>query len=337
MFEELRGLVITHASRLRETADLLAELDVLAALAEVAVRYDYVRPELLDEDRIEITAGRHPVIERTLKDEMFVANDLVLDNESEQILIITGPNMAGKSTILRQTALIVLLAQMGSFVPAEKLRTGLVDRIFTRVGASDDLTRGRSTFMVEMNEAARILNQATPRSLIILDEIGRGTSTFDGMSIAWAMAEYLHDLGGVGARTLFATHYHELIRLAQTKARVRNYNVAVKEWQSRVIFLRKLVSGGTSRSYGLAVARLAGLPDAVLDRAAEILDDLESGGHESPAATRPGAGRHPAPAQLSLFHGEDNGLAEQLRQIDLDELTPLAALNKLAELKRLVE
>lgn len=339
LFDELRQKVAAFAPRLRETADFLAEADALAALAEVAVKHDYVRPQLLSEDRIEIEGGRHPVIERSLGRETFVPNDVVLDNESEQILIITGPNMSGKSTILRQTALIVLLCQMGSFVPAEKARLGLVDRIFTRVGASDDLTRGRSTFMVEMNETAQILNLATPRSLVILDEIGRGTSTFDGLSIAWAVAEYLHDLQGQGVRTLFATHYHELIELTRTKARVRNYNVSVKEWNETIIFLRKLVPGGTSRSYGLAVAKLAGLPSAVLERAAEVLENLESGGLHvsglpSPAPAKASAGR--VSGQLSLFDHAPNGLAQELRRTDVDKMTPLEALNKLAELKRLV-
>ncbi len=339
LFDELRREITGHSSRLRRTADLLAELDVLAALAEAAVKFDYVRPELLDGDRLEIEGGRHPVIERSLRGETFVPNDVILDNDSEQILIITGPNMAGKSTILRQTALIVLMCQIGSFVPAEKARLGLVDRIFTRVGASDDLTRGRSTFMVEMNETAQILNQATPRSLVILDEIGRGTSTFDGLSIAWAVAEYLHDLQGVGVRTMFATHYHELVDLARTHVRVRNYNVAVKEWQGSVIFLRKLVPGGVSRSYGIAVARLAGLPGRVLARATEILENLEDGGTASnglPKPHRPRSKSGKSTVQLSLFGPADNGLADELRRLDVDALTPLEALNELAKLKRMV-
>ena len=338
LFEELRREVAGRAGRLRETADLLAQADVLAALAEAAVKYDYTRPELLDEDRIEIIGGRHPVIERSLKGETFVANDVVVDNQAEQVWIITGPNMAGKSTILRQTALIVLMAQMGGFVPAEKVRMGLVNRIFTRVGASDDLTRGRSTFMVEMNETAQILNQATSKSLVILDEIGRGTSTFDGLSIAWAVAEYLHDLHGTGVRTLFATHYHELVQLAQSKPRVRNYNVAIKEWEGRVIFLRKLLPGGTSRSYGLAVARLAGLPAQVLARAGEILENLEAGGLDVSGLPRPVRGRavHNA-RQLDLFSPNDDGLRQELQALELDAMSPLAALNKLAELKEMAK
>ena len=340
LFESLRTAIADHASRLRDSADCLAEVDVLAGLAEAAVKYDYVRPELLDEDIIDIVGGRHPVIERTLKNEPFVANDVYLDNESNQVLIITGPNMAGKSTILRQTALIVLMSQMGGFVPAEKARLGLVHRIFTRVGASDDLSRGRSTFMVEMNETAQILNQATPKSLVILDEIGRGTSTFDGLSIAWAVAEFLHDLDKIGVRTLFATHYHELVQLAQTKPRVKNFNVAVKEWGGKVIFLRKLSPGGTSRSYGLAVARLAGLPAVVLERASEVLENLEYGGPDRtglPRLERAKRKTKKTDSQMDLFRPSDNGLAEKVAGIDLNETTPLDALNKLAELKRLLE
>jgi DNA mismatch repair protein MutS len=336
LFEELRRKITAEAPRLRASADILAQADVLAGLAEAAVRFDYIRPELLDDDRIEIEGGRHPVIERSLKGEPFVANDVSLDNQADQVLIITGPNMAGKSTILRQTALIVLMNQMGSFVPAEKARLGLVDRIFTRVGASDDLSRGRSTFMVEMNETAQILNQATPKSLVILDEIGRGTSTFDGMSIAWAVAEYLHDLGGVGVRTLFATHYHELTQLAQEKPRVRNYNVAVKQWERNIIFLRKLVPGGTSRSYGLAVARLAGLPSEVLERAEEILESLENGGSSKPDVVRPQAskGNHGGAGQMELFVSAPDPVSMELKNLDVDAMTPLEALNKLAELKQ---
>ncbi|MEW6266387.1 MAG: DNA mismatch repair protein MutS [Thermodesulfobacteriota bacterium] len=339
LFELLRQAVAAQAGRLRETADLLAEIDSLAALAEAAVRYDYVRPQLTNEDVIEIEGGRHPVIERTLKGEAFVPNDVRLDNETDQVLIITGPNMAGKSTILRQTALIALMSQMGGFVPAERARLGLISRVFTRVGASDDLTRGRSTFMVEMNETAQILNQADSKSLVILDEIGRGTSTFDGLSIAWAVAEYLHDLHGQGVRTLFATHYHELVTLARTKSRVKNYNVAVKEWEGRIIFLRKLAPGGASRSYGLAVARLAGLPPEVLTRASEVLAGLESGSLDTPSPASPNRRRPPKPdrPQLNLFDESDHELVRELRRVDVDLLTPLEALNKLALLKRMAQ
>jgi DNA mismatch repair protein MutS len=341
LFEDLRVRVAGFGPRLRRSADLVAEADALAALAEAGVRGNWVRPELLDEDIIDIEGGRHPVVERNLGSEPFVANDVLLDNESQQVLIITGPNMAGKSTILRQTALIVILAQMGSFVPAQRCRLGLVSRVFTRVGASDDLARGRSTFMVEMNETAQILNQADSRSLVILDEIGRGTSTFDGLSIAWAVAEYLHDLDGVGVRTLFATHYHELVGLAQNKPRVRNFNVAVREWQDTVIFLRKLVPGGTSRSYGIAVARLAGLPRDVLERAREVLEGLENGGPPVAAPVRPTRSRAarsaPSP-QLSLFGSipeppAPSPVLDRLKEINVDAMTPLSALVALAELK----
>ena len=337
LFEDLRSNITIYAARVRAAADLLAEADVLAGLAEAAVRFDYVRPELLDEDVIDIQGGRHPVIERAIKGEPFVPNDVRLDNESQQVLIITGPNMAGKSTILRQVALIVLMSQIGGFVPAEKARLGLVNRIFTRVGASDDLTRGRSTFMVEMNETAQILNQATPQSLIILDEIGRGTSTFDGLSIAWAVAEYLHDLEDAGVRTLFATHYHELVQLAETKHRIKNYNVAVKQWDRSIIFLRKLVPGGTSRSYGLAVARLAGLPAQVINRAEEVLDNLENDGLDVsglPRLARTQKKSTAAETQLHLFAPPDSGLADEIRDLDLNAITPLQAMNMLADLKK---
>ncbi len=277
LYREVIETLKPMAARIRKTADLLARLDVLISLARTAAEYDYSRPEMNEEDSILIEGGRHPVVEASMDTGEFVSNDLSLDSSQEAIIILTGPNMAGKSTYLRQNALIVFLAQIGSFVPASRARIGLVDRIFTRVGAWDDLSRGQSTFMVEMNETANILNNATPRSLVILDEIGRGTSTFDGLSIAWAVVEYLHDHFASPPRTLFATHYHELTDLSLTKERVKNYNMAVKEWQGRVIFLRKVVAGQSSSSYGIHVARLAGLPEEVLDRAREILRNLEGG------------------------------------------------------------
>jgi DNA mismatch repair protein MutS len=246
---------------------------VLAGFAELARHQNYCRPTVNDADLIEIVDGRHPVLEQTLIEERFVPNDTLLDNTEQQILIITGPNMAGKSTYIRQVALLVLMAQVGSFIPAGRAAIGLVDRIFTRVGANDDLARGQSTFMVEMNETANILNNATPKSLVVLDEIGRGTSTFDGLSIAWAVAEHLHN--AAGAKTLFATHYHELTELAATLPRVKNYNVAVREWHDQVIFLHKILPGGTDKSYGIQVARLAGLPKEVIARAKEVLANLE--------------------------------------------------------------
>ncbi|MFQ5457461.1 MAG: DNA mismatch repair protein MutS, partial [Myxococcota bacterium] len=275
IYGETQARVRDEAARIQATAAALSRLDALAALAEVAHSHRYVRPAVDATSTITIVEGRHPVIERASLGERFVPNDLHLDDEAHQILVLTGPNMAGKSTVLRQAALIVLLAQMGSFVPAKSARVGIVDRIFTRVGASDALSRGQSTFMVEMIEAANILHHATARSLVILDEIGRGTSTFDGISIAWAIAEFLHDT--LGARTLFATHYHELTDLARTKPRVRNFHIAVKEWNGRVIFLRRLLEGSTSHSYGIEVARLAGLPGGVVARAKEVLGNLEGG------------------------------------------------------------
>ena len=273
LFLALRERVLDDLLPLQQTAAAIAALDALASLAETARLFGYCRPVLNDGLRLSIADGRHPVLDQSLVEEKFVPNDVELDGEAHRLHIITGPNMAGKSTYIRQVALIVLMAQIGSFVPATQAEIGLVDRIFTRVGANDDLSRGQSTFMVEMNETANILNNATERSLVILDEIGRGTSTFDGLSIAWSVAEYLHD--AVGARTLFATHYHELTDLEVTRPGVKNYNVAVREWNDQIIFLRKIVRGGADKSYGIQVARLAGLPAAVLERAKEILGNLE--------------------------------------------------------------
>jgi DNA mismatch repair protein MutS len=273
IFQQIRAAAVEKSAPIQESASAIAALDALGGLAELARHQNYCRPAVDDGDRIEIVDGRHPVLEQTLIEERFVPNDTMLDNREQQILIITGPNMAGKSTYIRQVALLVLMAQVGSFIPATRATIGLVDRIFTRVGATDDLARGQSTFLVEMNETANILNNATPKSLIVLDEIGRGTSTFDGLSIAWAVAEHLH--GAVGAKTLFATHYHELTELAATLPRVKNYNVAVREWHDQVIFLHKILPGGTDKSYGIQVARLAGLPKEVIARAKEVLNNLE--------------------------------------------------------------
>ena len=273
IFQQIRAAAVEKSAAIQESAAAIAALDVLAGLAELARHQNYCRPVIDDGDRLEIVDGRHPVLEQTLVEERFVPNDTLLDNCEQQILIITGPNMAGKSTYIRQVALLVLMAQVGSFIPAARATVGLVDRIFTRVGANDDLARGQSTFMVEMNETANILNNATSKSLIVLDEIGRGTSTFDGLSIAWAVAEHLHSV--VVAKTLFATHYHELTELAATLPRVKNYNVAVREWHDQVIFLHKILPGGTDKSYGIQVARLAGLPKEVIARAKEVLNNLE--------------------------------------------------------------
>ncbi len=273
LFQQLRVKVEEQSLAIQQTAVALAQLDALAGFAELARHQNYCRPTINDGDIIDIADGRHPVLEQTLVEERFVPNDSRLDNRDNQVLIITGPNMAGKSTFIRQVALLVALAQTGSYIPAARATIGLVDRIFTRIGATDDLSRGQSTFLVEMNETANILNNATPRSLIILDEIGRGTSTFDGLSIAWAVAEHLHN--NVGAKTLFATHYHELTELSVTLPRIKNFNVAVREWHDQVVFLHKILPGGTDKSYGIQVARLAGLPKEVIVRAKEVLNNLE--------------------------------------------------------------
>ncbi len=328
LFREVCQQVGARARALLKTARALARLDVAAALAEVAVRYRYVRPELSDDNVLEIVAGRHPVVEQTLRDEPFTSNDLHLD-ASERILVITGPNMAGKSVYLRQNALIILMAQMGSFVPAERARIGIVDRIFTRIGALDEVASGQSTFMVEMVETANILNHATQRSLLILDEVGRGTSTYDGLSIAWAVVEYLHNHPERRAQTLFATHYHELTELAGHLPAVRNYNLEVVEEGGHVVFLHKVVPGGADRSYGIHVAQLAGVPRPVVHRAEELLAQLESG------EFRPGTPA-PEPHQPVLF-ADEHPVVEALRELDVSTMTPLEAINKLYELQRRVE
>ena len=283
-FGQLREHILTHLEALQDTADALAEVDVLCGLAETARLFGYCRPQLNLSLNLHIRNGRHPVADQNLTEEKFVPNDTLLEPQRNRLIILTGPNMAGKSTYIRQTALLVLMAQIGSFLPATQAEIGLVDRIFTRVGASDDLSKGQSTFMVEMNETAAILNNATARSLVILDEIGRGTATFDGLSIAWSVAEHLHDT--LRCRTLFATHYHELTALAHQRDAVQNYNVAVREWNDRIIFLRKIVAGAADKSYGIQVARLAGLPQAILDRAKQILNHLESGNLQTSAASQ---------------------------------------------------
>lgn len=336
LFQQVRRQVALQGQRIQATADRIAVLDVLAGLADLAHERNYCCPLIDESTELLIEEGRHPVIETMNLGERFVANDVQMDTHENQIHIITGPNMAGKSTFMRQVALLVLMAQMGSLVPAKSAKIGIVDRIFTRVGASDNLARGQSTFMVEMTEAANILNHATPRSLIVLDEIGRGTSTFDGVSIAWAVAEYLHDNSKVAAKTLFATHYHELTELADTRERVRNYNVAVKEWNDQIIFLRRIVRGGASHSYGIQVARLAGLPAAVIDRAKEVLRNLESGEYEAGAprlARSKRAGKSVVTPQLGLFEQPDP-IRTRLEALDVSVLTPLEALNLLDELKK---
>jgi DNA mismatch repair protein MutS len=339
LFDQIRKRVSEENRRIQQTASNLGDLDVLASFAEVADRNSYRKPSLNDGTEIVIHGGRHPVVEQLRPGEVFVPNDVLCDCEENQLLIITGPNMAGKSTFLRQVALIALMAQMGSFVPAESVTSGVVDRIFTRVGASDNIVRGQSTFMTEMMETARILTEATPRSLIILDEIGRGTSTFDGLSIAWAVAEYIHDVPQVRAKTLFATHYHELTELALTKPRVKNFNFAVREWNEEVIFLRRIVPGSASRSYGIQVARLAGLPQKVIDRAKEILGNLESGELTKGGIPRLAVkrGETALPGQMELFSSDDEWIRAELQRISIDTMSPVEAMNKLYELKKRLE
>lgn len=331
LFLDIRSQVAEQTEKIQKTAQLVALLDVCLSLKEVAQRQNYVRPIVDLGGQISIQEGRHPVIENILEPGSFVPNDTRIDPESEQIHIITGPNMAGKSTYLRQVGLIVLLAQMGSFVPAKSAQIGLVDRIFTRVGATDYLTSGQSTFLVEMIETANILNNATPKSLILLDEVGRGTSTFDGLSIAWSVVEHIHDNPGISAKALFATHYHELTELTKFLPRVKNYQVAVKQWEDEIIFLRKIVPGGCDDSYGIHVARLAGIPSEVLSRARTILADLEAGGVACSGSGK--ARSQPASYQLSIFSPQDDPVIRELKELNLDQLTPLEALNKLQELK----
>jgi DNA mismatch repair protein MutS len=343
-YRRLLAVVAARAADVRRLAEALAAADVLAAFAEAASRQRYVRPRVGEAGGpIVVRDGRHPVVE-ALAGEPFVPNDVELDGERAQVVVLTGPNMGGKSTYLRQAALIALMAQAGSFVPAAEAELGVVDRIFTRVGASDDLTRGESTFMVEMIETARILHHATAESLVVLDEVGRGTATFDGLSLAWAIAEHLHEV--TGAKTLFATHYHELTELAAMFPRVVNRTMAVKEWEDRIVFLRRVVAGSADKSYGLHVARLAGLPESVVARAGEVLANLEAGeydltGRPRLAKARAGEAAGEAagklPAQLQLFAGADEAVARALRSADLDRMTPLEALNLLHELRRKLE
>jgi DNA mismatch repair protein MutS len=336
LFTELRTSIASEAKRIRQTALALAEVDVLASLANVAALRNYCRPQFLansDAGDLEIIEGRHPVIEQQEMSggsDRFVPNDLYLNATTHTILLLTGPNMGGKSTYLRQTALIVILAQMGSFVPARSARLGVIDRVFTRIGASDNLARGRSTFMVEMTETAAILHTATARSLILLDEIGRGTSTYDGLAIAWAAVEYLH--ARVRAKTLFATHYFELTELAEQLSGVKNYHVSVKETGGGVVFLRKVEPGAADRSYGIEVAKLAGLPNEVITRAREVLAEHESAERELTEHLSPGA--TPPPTQLTIFTPLSQPVLDKLHEVDLNRLTPLEALNLLAELKK---
>ena len=335
LFTELRTGIAAEAKRIRQTALALAEVDVLAALAHIAALRNYCRPsfEAGDAGELEIIEGRHPVIEQQEMsggNERFVPNDLYLNGTTHNILLLTGPNMGGKSTYLRQTALIVILAQMGSFVPARSAKLSVVDRVFTRIGASDNLARGRSTFMVEMTETAAILHTATARSLILLDEVGRGTATYDGLAIAWAAVEYLH--ARVRAKSLFATHYFELTELAEQLSGVKNYHVSVKETGGGIVFLRKVEPGAADRSYGIEVAKLAGLPNEVVERAREVLAEHEFAEQQATAHLSPGAS--PPATQLTIFTPLSQPVLEKLREVDLNRLTPLEALNLLAELKK---
>ncbi|HVX30055.1 MAG TPA: DNA mismatch repair protein MutS, partial [Nitrolancea sp.] len=336
VYRQLLSQVAEAADSIREAAATLARLDVFAALAEVAMRHGYVRPEVDDGTTLEIIGGRHPVVEATLEPGQFVPNDTLLDTADEQIVILTGPNMAGKSTYLRQVALIVLLAQIGSYVPAERARVGLVDRIFTRLGAQDDISSGQSTFMVEMVETASILHHATSRSLVVLDEIGRGTSTYDGLAIARAVIEQLHNSSRLGCRTLFATHYHELTELENVLPRVRNHRVDVLEEGDSVVFLHRVVRGGADRSYGIHVAQLAGMPRSVVRRAREILLDLEDGapGQQERKRRRKAIGEVQEPAMQLTFFGAPDPVVEHLKQLDIEALSPLEALTTLFELQR---
>ncbi len=322
-------------------ASVIAQLDCLLSFATVAETNNYTKPNISDSDVLDIKQGRHPVIETQMENgEPYIPNDIYLDKEKQQIIIITGPNMAGKSALLRQTALIVLLAQIGSFVPADKADIGIVDKIFTRVGASDNISSGESTFMVEMTESASILNNISDKSLILLDEIGRGTSTYDGLSIAWAITEYIHEHPKAKAKTLFATHYHELNEIEKTFNRVKNYHVTIKELKNKVIFLRKLERGGTEHSFGIHVAQMAGMPKSIVKRAKNILKDLEKTGKNNSieksvdeiAGNREGY-------QLSFFQLDDPVLSqikEEIINLEIDNLTPMEALNKLNDIKKLI-
>ena len=330
LFVQLRDAVHAEVRRLQLTAAALAQVDVLLALAELARQRGYCRPQVVEEPVLRIEEGRHPVLDIIEPEGTFVPNDTLAGQDDGSILLITGPNMAGKSTYIRQVALISLMAQLGSFVPARRAVLGVADRIFARVGASDELSRGQSTFMVEMTETARILNNASARSLVILDEIGRGTSTYDGISLAWAIVEHIHD--GIGCRTLFATHYHELTELEGLLSGVSNLNVAVKEWEENVVFLHKIVSGSADKSYGIHVARLAGVPREVNERAKQILTQLESESLDAqgrPRVGRTGQGRTRQDLQLTLFAPPENPLLEEIRQLDVNRLTPLEALQQI--------
>ena len=350
LFCEVRNRIAAEVVRIQKTAKAVAKLDTFVSLAVVADQNNYCRPKINENGVIDIKDGRHPVVEKMMNNDMFIANDTYLDNGSKRVSVITGPNMAGKSTYMRQTALIVLMAQIGSFVPAEKAKIGVVDRIFTRVGASDDLASGQSTFMVEMNEASDILNNMSSRSLVLFDELGRGTSTYDGISIAWAIVEYIHEHPNARAKTLFATHYHELNEMETSFKRIKNYNVSVKEVNNKVIFLRKLVPGGSEHSFGIHVAKMAGMPKSIVKRSNEILKQLETENRQEGIATEKRKGSIKSKPvkgiassadgyQLSFFQLDDPVLSQvrdEIKNLDVNNLTPLEALNKLSEIRRII-
>ena len=343
LYAELVQALSEFIPAIQINANQIARLDCLLSFATAARENNYIRPVIADDDVLEIHQGRHPVIEKQLPiGEKYIANDVMLDSSTQQIIIITGPNMAGKSALLRQTALITLLAQIGSFVPAESAHIGLVDKIFTRVGASDNISVGESTFMVEMNEAADILNNLSPRSLVLFDELGRGTSTYDGISIAWAIVEHIHEHPRAKARTLFATHYHELNEMEKSFKRIKNYNVSVKEVDNKVIFLRKLERGGSEHSFGIHVAKMAGMPKSIVKRANDILKQLETDNRQQGISSKPMAevGETRGGMQLSFFQLDDPVLCQirdEILNLDVNNLTPLEALNKLSDIKRIVK
>ncbi|MGQ9810896.1 MAG: DNA mismatch repair protein MutS, partial [bacterium] len=336
IFREIRSRIASEVAQIQLAARLIGELDVLASFADISYSNNYVRPVMKEEIGIEIHDGRHPVVEHFLGVDQFIPNDIVVDPDN-QILIITGPNMAGKSTFIRQVALIVIMAQTGCFVPASSAKIGIVDKIFTRIGAADRVARGQSTFLVEMIETAKILSNATSRSLVLLDEVGRGTSTFDGLSIAWAVVEYLHENKRSRPLTLFATHYHELTDLEKILPRVRNFNILVRECGDQIVFLRKIARGASDRSYGIQVAKLAGLPFEVVERAKEILRNLEEDEYSVGDVPRIARGQYshiPKDIQLTLWDTEKQ-IASYVKQIDIDNLTPIEAMQELARLKKL--
>jgi DNA mismatch repair protein MutS len=342
IYNDLVAGLAEYIPAIQQNANLIARTDCLLSFSKVAEENKYIRPVIIDSDVLDIKAGRHPVIEKQMPlGESYIANDVYLDSKSQQIIIITGPNMAGKSALLRQTALITLMAQAGSYVPAESAQIGLVDKIFTRVGASDNISLGESTFMVEMNEASNILNNLSERSLVLFDELGRGTSTYDGISIAWAIFEYIHEQPRARAKTLFATQNHELNEMEKSFKRIKNYNVSVKEVDNKVIFLRKLVRGGSEHSFGIHVAKMAGMPQSIVKRANDILKQLEADSRKKGISSKPikNITEKREGYQLSFFQLDDPVLSQvrdEIRSLDINNLTPMEALNKLNEIKKIV-